>query len=233
MLQQCPQCLTLLQTENAADGQDKIRCTHCGYLLDTGAASRPTPAQDDTLSGQVTDASAMLTAADRIALYEDGTMTTAGGNSVAWTLACMLMAMILALQIVYFKRNQLLTMPSWQPVIESMCQMFHCRIQLPHDLSQIRIIGRDVRSHPTINNALAISVTLENTAPFRQAFPDLRLRFSDRQGKILASRRFTPAEYLGKTVRINEGMPSHTPVQGNLLIVDPGRNAVNFEFEFF
>lgn len=233
MLQQCPQCLTLLQTDDSTGRKDKIRCTHCGYLFEASADIHPVPAQEDTLSSQVTEASTMLTAADRLALAEDGTMTAAGGNTVAWTLACVLMVLAMALQIVYFKRNQLLTVPNWQPVIESMCQMFHCRLHMPQDLSQIRIVGRDVRSHPTINNALAISVTLKNTAPFRQAYPDLRLRFSDRQGKILASRRFTPAEYLAKSVRINEGMPADTPVQGNLLIVDPGKDAVNFEFEFF
>ena len=233
MLHQCPQCLTLLQSDDGASTQNKIRCSHCGYLFEANVDTRSEPARDNTLSDQVTDASASLTAADRVAIYEGVETAPAGGNTVAWTLACVLMVLTLTVQLVYFRRNQLLTIPDWQPYIESMCQTLHCRIQLPRDLSQIRTVGRDVRSHPTISNALAISVTLTNTAPYSQAYPDLRLRFSDRHGKILASRRFSPAEYLAKTVRINEGMPADTPVQGKLLIVDPGKNAVNFEFEFF
>ena len=234
MLQQCPQCLTLVQPgKNAETEGDKIRCSHCGYLFRPSPEHRTESGQDTAGNDRTENPLPQLAVEDRLTLY-DNTPSLPSRTGTGWILLpCILLVLILPLQIVYFKRNELVILPAWQPYIESMCQSLHCTIQMPRDLNQIRIIGRDVRSHPTIRNALAISIVLNNTATFKQAYPDLRLRFSDMRGRILASRRFSPKEYLPKTVSAAQGMPSNTPVQGNLLIVDPGKEAVNFEFEFF
>ena len=52
-------------------------------------------------------------------------------------------------------------------------------------------------------------------------------------GQKVAMRRFLPNEYLPKKSKIEKGMPSETPIQVEIELMDPGSKAVNFEFEFF
>ena len=41
------------------------------------------------------------------------------------------------------------------------------------------------------------------------------------------------SEYLAPTVNIDTGMPANTPIAVELQLIDPGSNAINFEFEMF
>ncbi|WP_455216877.1 DUF3426 domain-containing protein, partial [Kaarinaea lacus] len=97
-------------------------------------------------------------------------------------------------------------------------------------IKKIEIIGRDVRSHPTAQHALIAGTTLINNAKFPQPYPLLTLTFSDITGTMLAQRRFTPREYLKTGTDIRAGMTPDSPVQVELELVDPGKDAVNFEF---
>jgi hypothetical protein len=89
-----------------------------------------------------------------------------------------------------------------------------------------------VRSHPNTKGALLISATVLSGAGFVQPYPNLILTFSDMNQKTMARRVFKPTEYLKNTDEIEKGMQPETPVRVILEIVDPGPDAVNFEFEF-
>ena len=52
-------------------------------------------------------------------------------------------------------------------------------------------------------------------------------------GEKVAMRNFQPKDYLPANMNITKGMESNVPIQVELEIVDPGKNAVNFEFDFF
>jgi hypothetical protein len=56
--------------------------------------------------------------------------------------------------------------------------------------------------------------------------------FSNSTGTPIAARRFKPAEYLGKQVDVEAGMPPDKPVPIMLEIEDPGEEAVSFQFDF-
>ena len=55
--------------------------------------------------------------------------------------------------------------------------------------------------------------------------------FSDINGKKIAQRRFTPREYLHNSIDLAAGMTPDTPVRIELELVDPGKAAVNYEFQ--
>jgi len=76
-----------------------------------------------------------------------------------------------------------------------------------------------------------VMLTLENQAAHAQAYPIIQLSFFDFRDRLLARRRFTPQEYLSVTVNPALGMPVRQPVQTMIDIVDPGPDAVNFEFQ--
>ena len=148
-------------------------------------------------------------------------------------LAILLFSATLLGQLAFFRSSQLLDrFPALQPVVERICTELPCRYAGPRDNSQIKLVNRDIRIHPTVNNALLINATFINRAAFKQPYPDITITLSDLSGAIVAQRRFTPAEYLGRLNNPFILMPSGKPVQIALEVIDPGKDAVNFEFTF-
>lgn len=148
-------------------------------------------------------------------------------------LAILLFTATLLIQLAYFRSSQLLDrFPALQPLVERICTELPCRYSGPRDVSQIKLVNRDIRVHPKFNNALLISATFINRAKFKQPYPDITITLSDLSGAMVAQRRFTPAEYLGRLNSPFLLMPSGKPVQIALEVVDPGKDAVNFEFTF-
>lgn len=111
------------------------------------------------------------------------------------------------------------------------CDVLGCQLPPQIDLQAIRTSNLVVRSHPRQQNALMVDVVLQNTAPFAQPFPVLKLTFSDLDGEAVAQRRFSPNEYLGGELAGQNTMPVRQPVHIAMEIVDPGSNAVNYRIE--
>ena len=148
-------------------------------------------------------------------------------------LAMLIFSAALLGQLAYFRSSQLLDrVPAMQPVVEKICTTIPCIYSGPRDVSQIKLISRDVRLHHKVNNALLISATFINRASFKQPYPDITISLSDLSGALVAQRRFTPAEYLGRLNSPFLLMPSGKPVHIELEVIDPGKDAVNFEFTF-
>jgi predicted Zn finger-like uncharacterized protein len=140
--------------------------------------------------------------------------------------------LLLGVQWVYFNRAALAAQNDWRPGLQTLCAVLRCELPLQVDLSRIELLNRDVRKHPQVAGALLINATLVNRATFPQPFPILELTFSNASGTPVASRRFSPAEYLGDRTDLKPGMPVDVPLQVVLEIEDPGEDAVSFQFEF-
>jgi len=148
-----------------------------------------------------------------------------------WVIGSLLMLLLLVAQAGYFYRDQLAQQrPELRPWLERACEYLGCTLRRPPSQARIDILGWDVRTLPDTPQALLASTTLVNRTPEAQPYPLLTLRFSDMNGKPVAQRRFLPREYLPAGTDIKAGMPPQTPVPVELALVDPGRQAVNFEF---
>jgi predicted Zn finger-like uncharacterized protein len=123
-------------------------------------------------------------------------------------------------------------LPQSRPYLERLCQYADCHFTTNQDLEKIRLANRDVRAHPDNKKALLITATLINEAEFAQSYPDLQVTLFDLSGNRVAQRRFTPRDYLGDRYSPFMLMQPQTPLQIKLDVVDPGSNAVNFEFNF-
>ncbi len=151
-------------------------------------------------------------------------------SNAPWILGSLLLMFTLVSQVVYHSRDELAKDASLRPWLIQMCEILNCTVSQPYDIKQIDIIGRDVRSHPSADNALIVSTTLINTATFVQPFPLLTMVFSDINGTTIAQRRFTPREYLDDIADLNAGMTPNMPIRIDLELIDPGKTAVNYEF---
>lgn len=136
-------------------------------------------------------------------------------------------------QLIFFRSYELANrFPPLLPVLTSICSSLPCRYSGSIDVSQIELLNRDVRSHPTQKNALLISAAFINHASFDQPYPTIAVKLADLSGNIVATRHFKPEEYLDKIYSKFLLMESGTPIHITLAVLDPGDDAINFEFSF-
>ena len=136
-------------------------------------------------------------------------------------------------QLTYFRAHELVNLiPSSRPILEAFCEKIECHYSGPRDTKKIQLLSRDVRLHPKEKKALLISAAMINNAQFAQPYPNIHVRLSDISGNVVAERIFNSKTYMGKLSNPFLLMKSKTPVHINFEVVDPGKDAVNFEFTF-
>jgi len=140
-----------------------------------------------------------------------------------------LLALLLAGQYVYYHRATLSRNPLWAGALEWACPVVGCRVDPPRDLEAIKVVRRNIHSHPRVGEALVISAALVNTADHAQPYPDLQVALSDLQGRVLAARRFRPSEYLAEPRSAASLMAPHQKAEVHLEIRDPGAEVMAFE----
>jgi predicted Zn finger-like uncharacterized protein len=143
-----------------------------------------------------------------------------------------LLILLLGIQWLYFNRVELANQTAWRPTMERFCDFLDCDLPLQTDHLQVELLERDVRKHPSVDDALLVNATLVNRADHVQPFPVFSLSFSDFSGKPIAMRHFRPLEYLGDTASVRAGMAPESRVRAVLEIVDPGKEAVSFQIDF-
>jgi hypothetical protein len=234
MLATCPHCHNAV---DVGDGSAVMLCEYCGREFHpaatpviAGTPAEPPPPPQYRLRITPEERAVHLgrhpaAATPRRAPARHHPLATLG-----WALGILVLAAALAVQYAYFMREDLARHVALRPWLERLCSYAHCQIPLLRDPASIRIVARDIRRHPSAEGALRVMLTLENDSPYVQAYPAIQLSFLDFRGKLLARRRFTPQEYLSVTLDPSRGMPVRQPVQSVIDIVDPGPEAVNFEF---
>ena len=151
---------------------------------------------------------------------------------LSWFIGILLLATIGLAQAIYYQRYQLIEDPRFQQQILQLCQFLPCADSAFSSTEQLRLIERNVFTHPVASDALMVTGAFVNQAPFPQRMPDLLISLFDVQGRLIANRLFKPAEYLLEDRNRNVVEPAR-PVQFRIEIVDPGTEALTYEFEFY
>lgn len=163
----------------------------------------------------------------------NGAPTRSVGQTLGLLGIIILLLAGLGFQLLLFRNVELVKLaPSLTPIVASACERLPCQYAGKADVRQIKLLNRDVRSHPTQKNALLISAAFVNEAAFDQPYPSILITLSDLSGHVVASRRFTPQEYLEDMYNRFILLESGTPVHVTLAVLDPGSDAINFEFSF-
>lgn len=149
-----------------------------------------------------------------------------------WVVACVVLALCLGAQLVWAKRKPLTANPATRPWLAQACQLFGCSLPPVRDLARLQLLSRDVRPHPNVPNALLISATVRNNAPFTQPYPVVSITLSDLDENRIAMRRFRPSEYIADPKVRAAGLAPGATAALMFEVKDPGRNAVAFEFGF-
>lgn len=150
-----------------------------------------------------------------------------------WALGNLIVFTLLLWQLAWWQMPQLLASPV-APYVESFCDSWQldCRptpsatTQSLENLTTRKLV---VRKHPEHSDAVIVDTLLVNTGTESRDFPGLLLRFSDINGRTLASRIFQPREYLQGELSSLKSMASQQPIHVMLEIRDPGSQAVNYQ----
>ena len=247
----CPHCAAVFRVSASLLGQagGRARCGECREVFSVVEAlyeelasvreaaeairPQPEPARGELAREQdVADAGGEAVPA--ISAYHQPAWQPRAfsGRDALSLVSIALLAISLGLQWVWFNRATLVAEADWRPLLEDVCAVVRCELPMRTDFSQLAIINRDVRQHPTVSEALLINAAFENRAEFTQPYPFFEVSFIDSTGNPVAMRRFSPAEYLAEGVDITRGVVTQAPVQVVLEVMDPGEAAVSFQFDF-
>ena len=153
-------------------------------------------------------------------------------RDLAWSVAILMLAASLFIEYAWFNRNELVANPQLRPYITQFCFITDCNTMDLREPGQIEMTTRNIYAHPNVRNALMISGTLVNHAKFEQPYPNILIDFSDVRGEVIASRTFTPEDYLQIKATSLRPLAPEIPVNFNIEIQDPGKNAQTYEFSF-
>lgn len=149
-----------------------------------------------------------------------------------WLIGILLLFVFSIAQIVYYQRYDLIKTPKFQQQVLSLCELIPCGDDQFSSIQQIKLLERNVFTHPVVSNALMITGSFVNQAPFAQRLPKMLVSLFDIKGELIANRVFDPTEYLQGDEN-KSSAESNKPVQFRLEIIDPGTDALTYEFEFY
>ncbi len=198
--------------------------------------------QDEITAGQQ-DATGNTTAdvvEDRAALDElppvlagDDDGTARSYSRVIWSGLIVILLLIALAQLAWFNRDWLLReYPQLTPWAEKFCERQQCDVIRFRDVSAIKLVSRDVRSHPRYRNAVLVSATIVNHAPLIQPYPGIELVIYDTTGQVISRGSFTADEYLEPGSNPAAGMPPGMEVHLDLELAGTLPQAAGFEFRF-
>lgn len=148
-----------------------------------------------------------------------------------WAGLVVALGLLLLLQLVLADRARLAGDANWRPRLELACGMLGCDLPPWHAPDDFRVTTREVQPHPTVPGVLLITASFRNDARWAQAWPVLEIALQDLDGQALGLRRFQPVEYLGSPPASPLIAPGQS-ASATLEILDPGKRAVAFTFDF-
>ncbi|MDO3388315.1 DUF3426 domain-containing protein [Gilvimarinus sp. SDUM040013] len=175
--------------------------------------------------------SAMLFNIDPEPVEMAGVSTRQWKKRLAWGGASVLAVLVLIIQIAWLQFDRFSRAEPYRQYYSQACNLLGCTVPALSDNKRIRTFNLVVRNHPEQAEALAVDAIVLNGAPFEQTYPDLELTFTDINNKPVASRVFTPQEYLKGELAGSKIMPTNQPIHLSLELADPGESAVNYRLD--
>lgn len=245
-----------------AAAQGHVRCSHCQHVfsallrltaelpaepaeeLPVHATSnippqlaaplyRPEPASNQGVlfAEPEAPAPAVTQAAPAFVRRKRSDADTTPRNGIWWAASSVLGVLLLA-QVAWAEQARWHGETRMHGWLTQLCAQVGCKPPQYHDHTQLQLVSRDIRPHPSVDDALVISATLRNNAALPQPFPVLQITLSNLDEKRIAMRRFQPHEYIRDNDVRDAGLPPGASASLSLEVADPGQDAIAFEFAF-
>jgi predicted Zn finger-like uncharacterized protein len=216
---QCPQCQVYFRitVQQLAARQGLVRCGKCGTafraderLFDKLPKKKTHAERAKSAEGRTTrrrTAAARAPAqAETLPLFA-APERSPGGLRALWVAASVALLVALAGQLAYLHRVELGAQPALREYVAAYCDWLGCDFEPPPDVNRIEL-ETSIAPHPKFQNALRLRAELINRAEYTQPFPRMEVALTDSDGRVLARRAFSAAQYLGHTVAEAATAPS-------------------------
>jgi hypothetical protein len=161
---------------------------------------------------------------------DEGARPSASWRRLAWSLGCLVLALVLLAQVTHHFRQDLVRHPTLGPVVRGIYDRLGLPLSPNWDLTAYELRQWGNGDGPT-DGRLSIRASLTNRADFAQPHPVLRLQLDDRFGESIAVRDFEPAEYLKNPAEASRLLGPSASTEAELVIVSPGEDAVGYRLD--
>ena len=149
--------------------------------------------------------------------------------SRGYAAAVVLALLVLGVQAVHYWRESIAAMPVAGPAIQRAYEAIGRPIEPRWRLTEFEV--KQLGASSDVPGTLRLLARVQNKATRAQPYPLLRVTLLDRFETKIARREFTPAEYLPSRRRPEGLLPPEQRVDADLLLADPGNDAVNYELD--
>ncbi len=191
--------------------------------LHDGGAEIPTGAAEGAILSELYAAPEAETAATETA------SSAVAWRGIAWFLGIVAILLVTLWQIREFYLGDLAQVPAIRSVLSEFCRVAACEVPPRRDSRLIDLVGTNVETHPAVPGALRVIVSLINRAQYSQLPPLLEVTLSDRTGRVVGRRTYTPKDYVTSIDDAN----LEPNVVSNLTIdlATPSDSAVGYEIQ--
>lgn len=142
------------------------------------------------------------------------------------------LAVVLLLQVAIADRANLAANAATRPMMVKLCAVLRCTLPPWNEPDAFSMLSRDIRPVSAEPGVLQVQASFRNDARWTQAWPALRLSLSDADGRVIARRRFEPAEYLDAAYAPGQTLEPQQSAHVSFRLREPAATTVAFSFDF-
>lgn len=246
LVTRCPNCASVFKVtpQHLQMQEGNVRCGHCLQVFNSFAdlATLQELDADKSLelsieSEEEKDTQNEVLAAEVPAATKTGEQESYAFDAIqsprisrVWGLINIFLLVTLAGQAIYLYRAELSVFaPSARPYLEQYCEVLNCKIPVSQQTELLSIESSDMQKGTAQQQGVAtLTVMIRNQAIFPQAFPSLELTLTDTQDRALASRIFTPGEYLEENRHLSDTIEPDKEISVTLKIDSGDLNAAGY-----
>ena len=247
LVTRCPNCTSVFKVtpQHLQMQEGNVRCGHCLQIFNSFsdlATLQEEVDADKPLELSIESEEAKRDTQNEVLAAEVLDTTKAGGQdsytfdaiqlprvSRVWGLINICILVILVGQAIYLYRAELsIFSPSVRPYLEQYCEILNCKIPILQQTKLLSIESSDMQKEAAQEGVATLIVMIRNQATFPQLFPSLELTLTDTKDKALASRIFSPGEYLEKNSQLSDAIEPDKEISVTLKIDSGDLNAAGY-----
>jgi len=156
---------------------------------------------------------------------------TSAWGTLAWTLGSLVLAVVLAVQVIHHFRQDLVRHPQIGQPLRTAYERLGFALLPNWDLASFELRQWGNEADAAAQGRMVVRASLTNRAAFAQPHPVLRLELEDRFGATVATRDFEPADYLKNPSQASRLIAPGSSSEAELLLADPGAEAVGYRLD--
>lgn len=246
LVTRCPNCASVFKVtpQHLQMQEGNVRCGHCLQVFNSFVDLATLQELDVDKSLELSieseeakkDTQNEALAAEVLAVTKTEEQETYAFDAIqspkvsrVWGLINIFLLVALAGQAIYLYRAELSVFaPSARPYLEQYCEILNCKIPVLQQTELLSIESSDMQKGMAQQGVTTLTVMIRNQATSPQVFPSLELTLIDNQDRALASRIFTPGEYLEENRHLSDTIEPEKEISVTLKIDSGDLNAAGY-----